>query len=220
MKNLFEYEMEQSLEYLEKHNILMGEKIREKVPFGRGVSYGRSKFDFWMLMNGAFFAIECKMQRKKSTISFSGSVIDNNQITTLQKVEQHGGYGLLAVRTELTRPRCFVMSITPLISLLFSKKKKSLRIPEMEQITFIQEIPEKMTKEKGRIWQFDLLQIPKLSLHHSDLEAVEKGRVPDAYADVMTGVRSIMIEGLPSSQVEEFERLLDEMSKTIGRKEK
>lgn len=123
-KNEFELLIENSIKHYENRMTLIGEKIIEKTLFGAKFSYGVSKFDFWILYSGMFFAVEAKSS-KRDYINIK-SALDLHQIDNLFSVYDNGGFGLLAVKFLSGNSNCFIADISTAI------EDKSLKIERCE----------------------------------------------------------------------------------------
>lgn len=188
--NLFEMEIEKSIDYWEKRDVLMGEKIREKVPFGRKISTGRSKFDFWLLMQGMFYGLECKMHRKTKSFSLSDiNVTSERQITTLMNVDKYGGQGIFGLRTEVDKevgPECFFVRILPILLYLRNKFTKTISVEILRKLSFVHQANiVDISDSKYIIW--DIRKILGLSPFYraEDFKMVEKGRLKERPYDIV-----------------------------------
>ena len=94
--NEFERDILNSIIYYQSKGIFIADKIIERVTFGKSISYGISKFDFWALYKSKFFAIEAK-SRKTARMPVTNNISDH-QISSLLFTKEHGGLGLLAFR--------------------------------------------------------------------------------------------------------------------------
>jgi len=193
--NLFESEIEKSIEYWEDKGVLMGEKIREKVPFGSRISTGRSKFDFWLLIDGFFYALECKMQRNKKSFNLSDiSIIDDKQIRTLMNVERRGGHGVLGLRTEVDEvfsSECFFMRIGPILKYLREKMAKTIPIDALRKLSFVHQIePVNYSTFPGVVSSYVIWDVRDISLllnkyTNNDLTLMKQGRLKEPPYDVI-----------------------------------
>jgi len=187
--NLFESEIEKSIEYWEDKGVLMGEKIREKVPFGSRISTGRSKFDFWLLIDGFFYALECKMQRNRKSFNLSDiSIIDDKQIRTLMNVERRGGHGVLGLRTEVDKdsgPECFFMRIEPILKYLRERMTKTISVDALRKLSFVHQIEIAVAFSEKLIWDVRDIECLLGGYTHKDLTLMKQGRLKELPYDVI-----------------------------------
>lgn len=198
--NLFEMEIEKSIEHLEDEHVLLGEKIREKIPFGRKFSTGRSKFDFWVLFGGMFYGLECKMQRNKNSFSLSDiSIIDDAQITTLFNVERMGGQGVLGLRSEEDKKECFFVRIKPILEYLRAKKTKTVKLEVLRRLSFVHVVETLPVESTYTIWNIRKIKDLPNHFEDRDMDLMREGRLVAApYDEILKRL----------SDAEEFDELL------------
>ena len=92
--NKFEKIFQNSIRYWESFDILIGDRIIEKKAFTKQISYGKSKFDFWILYESKFFAIELK-SRSQNRLYLKG--LPEHQIDNLLEISISGGEGLICI---------------------------------------------------------------------------------------------------------------------------
>lgn len=191
MSNVFEDEVTRSIEYLEGREDLLGEKIREKVPFGRRVSYGRSKFDFWILIGATFYAVECKMQNGVKTFSFSKNIIGPTEINTLISVERHGGTGVIAARAKVEKtPEVFLMKIGPFLRFLRKMKRASIPVEALRYLSFSLPL-HRIEGEEKILWDFSNIEALDYALPEdpceNDFQMCKKGNLEKPFPEIDLG---------------------------------
>lgn len=116
IKNEFERELEQSINYYEAQGLLMGEKVQEKRRFFTNISFGKSRYDFFILKNGIYFALEAKF--RNNVERFPLSALTDRQRYELLNVVSHGGEGLVIIRFLVCKVRyCYAANICDVIEM-------------------------------------------------------------------------------------------------------
>lgn len=155
--NLFEREVLDSLEFFEKRNELIGEKIIEKIT-RKYFSYGPSRFDFWVLKGGIFFGVECKSKKLSSDsqgFTLSSSTLRKQNILELSKLSEHGGVGIVFLRYQYPNRIYGLMSeISSLLEFFLETGKKTIR---KEDFSHFIEVPHTIRNGK-RIWNLNKLE--------------------------------------------------------------